>query len=195
MVSLIDMKIKSNQTVLKGSDEIFSHIANKRNSVMDDLRDTFNQFMKRSENFEDDEVLPSEESFSPNIATGSGLAVIGMVIAAVTQGAVFDITGGILTTVGVLFAGITVGIGRKKILGSYKNEIERGRKKLESEVDDKLKLYVSNVKEKVEGNFKEFDLMLEHEGEQTRKISVEHHKIATRLKEMRGVVQQEMAMI
>jgi tRNA U34 5-carboxymethylaminomethyl modifying GTPase MnmE/TrmE len=195
MVSLIDMKIKSNQTVLKGSDEIFSHIANKRNSVMDDLRDTFNQFMKRSENFEDDEVLPSEESFSPNIATGSGLAVIGMVIAAVTQGAVFDITGGILTTVGVLFAGITVGIGRKKILGSYRNEIERGRKKLEHEVDDKLKLYVSNVKEKVEGNFKEFDLMLEHEGEQTRKISVEHHKIATRLKEMRSVVQQEMAMM
>ena len=195
MVSLIDLKIKSNQTVLKGSDEIFSHIANKRNSVMDDLRDTFNQFMKRSENFEDDEVLPSEESFSPNIATGSGLAVIGMVIAGVTQGAVFDITGGILTTIGVLFAGITVGIGRKKILGSYKNEIERGRKKLEREVDDKLKLYVSNVKEKVEGNFKEFDLMLEHEGEQTRKISVEHHKIATRLKEMRGIVQQEIAMI
>lgn len=193
MVSLIDMKIQSNKTVLKGSDEIFSHIANKRNSVMDDLRDTFNQFMKRSENFEDDEVLPSEENFSPNIATGSGLAVIGMVIAAVTNTSVFDITGGILTAVGVLFAGITVGIGRKRVINAYNNEIERGRKKLESEVDDKLKLYVSNVKDKVEGNFKEFDLMLEHEEEQTRKISVEHHKIATRLKEMKGVVQQEIA--
>lgn len=195
MVSLIDMKIKNNQTVLRGSDEIFSHIANKRNSVMDDLRNTFNQFMKRSENFEDNEVLPSSENFSPNIATGSGLAVIGMVIAGVTQGSVFDITGGILTAIGVLFAGVTVGVGRKKVLNAYATEIEKGRKKLELEVDDKLKLYVSNVKEKVEGNFKEFDLMLEHEGEQTRKISVEHHKIATRLKEMKSSVTNEIARI
>ncbi len=192
MVSMIDLKIKSNQTVLKGSDEIFSHIANKRNSVMDDLRDTFNQFMKKSENFKDDEVLPSEQNFSPNIATGSGLAVIGMVIAAVAQGAVFDITGGILTTVGVLFAGITVGMGRKKVLNAYNTEILKGRQKLEGEVDDKLKLYVRNVKEKVEGNFKEFDLMLEHEEDQTRKISVEHHKIAQRLKEMKKIVEKEL---
>ncbi len=192
MVSLIDLKIKSNKTLLKGSDEIFSHIANKRNSVMDDLRNTFNQFMKRSENFEDNEILPSEENFSPNIATGSGLAVIGMVIAGVTHGSVFDITGGVLTATGLLFAGITVGVGRKKVLGSYYTEIEKGRKKLESEVDDKLKLYVKNVREKVEGNFKEFDLMLEHEGEQTRKISVEHHKIAQRLKEMKGIIEKEL---
>ncbi len=192
MVSLIDLKIKNNKTVLRGSDEIFSHIANKRNSVMDDLRDTFNRFMKRTENFEDKEVLPADENFSPNIATGSGLAVIGMVIAAVAHGSVFDITGGILTTIGVLFAGITVGVGRKKVLGSYYTEIENGRHKLESEVNDKLKLYVKNVKDKILGNFNEFDLMLGHEEEQTRKISVAHHKIAQRLKEMKGVVEKEL---
>lgn len=162
---------------------------------MDDLRETFNQFMKRSENFEDDEVLPSDQNFSPNIAAGSGLAVIGMVIAGVAQGSVMDITGGIFTAVGVLFAGITVGVGRRKVLGAYAKEIDKGRKKLESEVDDKLKLYVNNIKEKVEGNFKEFDLMLEHEEEQTRKISVEHHKIATRLKDMKGVLEKELAQV
>ncbi len=193
MVSMIDLKIKSNKTLLKGSDEIFSHIANKRNSVMDDLRETFNQFMRKSENFEDSEVLPSEENFSPNIATGSGLAVIGMVIAAVAQGSVFDITGGILTGIGVLFAGVTVGVGRKKVLGSYYAEIEKGRKKLDAEVDDKLKLYVKNVKEKVQGNFKEFDVMLAHEEDQTRKISVEHYKIAQRLKEMKSIVEKEIS--
>lgn len=191
MVSMIDLKIKSNKTVLKSSDEIFSHIANNRNSVMEHLRSTFNQFMKRSENFGGD-VLNSEESFSPSIATGSGLAVIGMVIAGVTHGSVFDITGGILTAVGVLFAGITVGVGRRKVLKAYNKEIENGRKRLETEVDDKLKLYVKNVREKVEGNFKEFDLMMEHEEEQTRKLSVEHHKIAKNLKEMKITVEEEI---
>ncbi len=192
MVSMIDLKIKSNKTVLNNSDEIFSHIANKRNNVMDELRETFNKFMNRSENFEDNEVLPSDENFSPNIATGSGLAVIGVVLAAVAHGSVFDITGGILTTVGVLFAGITVGIKRRKVLSAYWEEIEKGRNKLQSEVDDRLKLYVSNIKDKVITNFQEFDLMLEKEEQQVRKISVEHHKIVTRLKGMKETVAKEI---
>ncbi len=193
MVKMIDLKIKSNRTVLSNSDEVFSHIAERRHSVIEELRETFTKFMNRSENFEDEEVLPSDENFSPNIATGSGLAVIGVVIAAVTHGSVFDITGGILTTIGVLFAGITVGIKRKKVMSGVRNEIERGRRKLESEVSDRLKLYVSHVKEKVDGNFKDFDLMLEHEEEQIRKIGVDHRQINQKLEGMKSTIQKELS--
>ncbi len=187
MVTMIDYKIKNNKTILKSSDEIFSDIANKRNTVMDELRNTFNQFVKKSENFQDNELFPSD--FSPNVATGSGLAVIGLVLTAI-KGMVFDITGGILTAVGVIFAGVTVGVKKNSIMGNYHTEIEKGRNNLKDEVDGKLKTYVTNIKDKVLNNFKEFDALLENEEIQIRKISVEHHKIDKQLKAMKHSIEQ-----
>ncbi len=192
MVSMIDLKIKNNATTLNSSDSIFSHIANRRNEVIDGLRKTFTQFMNRSENFKDDELLPSDESFSPNIATGSGLAVIGVMVAALAQGSMFDVTGGILTAVGVLFTGVTVGVKRQKIMKGYRSEIERGRADLKKEVDATLKLYVDNVKQKVDANFKEFDVLLENEEAALNVITTEHSEIATRLDKMKVVLEENL---
>ncbi|MGB1217483.1 MAG: GTP-binding protein, partial [Saprospiraceae bacterium] len=192
MVSMIDLKIKNNASTLNSSDSIFSHIANRRNEVIDGLRKTFTQFMNRSENFKDDALLPSDENFSPNIATGSGLAVIGVMVAALAQGSMFDVTGGILTAVGVLFTGVTVGVKRQKIMKGYRKEIEKGRADLKKEVDGTLKLYVDNVKQKVDANFKEFDILLENEEVALNVISKEHSEIATRLDKMKVVLEENL---
>ncbi|MBK9961365.1 MAG: hypothetical protein IPP06_08555 [Saprospiraceae bacterium] len=102
MAQIVSLKIKGSRTVLKNDHEIFSEIADKRAGVMSDLQQTFNDFIKNSENYYSSELLKSESKLAPNVATGTGIAIIGTIITALTHGAVFDITGGVLTSLGLL---------------------------------------------------------------------------------------------
>ncbi len=186
MAKMIDLKIKSSSTILKNNHDIFSDIAERRSNVLKDLQEAFSKFMKRSENFTDDELFPDKNTLSPNLATGSGIAVVGVILATVTNGMVFDITGGILTTIGFLFAGVSVGRQRRKIVDGFHAEIAKGRLQLEEEVSSKLKNYVNNIKEKIDGNFQEFDDLLEMEEKQIRELGQKHQSIITRLGEIEG---------
>lgn len=189
MAKMIDLKIRNSKSILKSNHEIFSDIADRRASVLADLQKAFSNFMNRTENFLDEGLFSEKENFSPNLATGGGLAVIGVVLATVAQGAVFDITGGILTTVGVLFAGITVGLKRRKVLAAYEEEIERGKKKLHDELDTKLKTYVKNIKSKIDANFHEFDHLLSQEEQQITKLYQQHDAIEDRLDKMQKEIE------
>ena len=184
MAHVIDLKIRNSKTILKENHNIFSEIAEKRTSVIQDLQQAFTRFMNRSENFTDDELFPGHSSMSPNVATGSGIAVIGVILATVTNGMVFDITGGILTTIGLLFAGVSVGIQRKKVINGYRNEIEKGRHQLEGEVTTKLNAYIRNIKDKIDNNFQEFDSLLLEEEKQIKEIEAKQNNIGDQLKEL-----------
>ncbi len=182
MAHMIDLKIRNSKTILKENHDLFSEIAEKRTHVIQDLQEAFTRFMNRSENFTDEELFPGHKSMSPNVATGSGIAVIGVILASVTNGMVFDITGGILTTIGLLFAGVSVGIQRKKVINGYRAEIEKGRQQLEGEVTTKLNQYIRNIKEKIDGNFEEFDTLLKEEEMQITQIEGKQKDIGNRLK-------------
>ncbi|MFK7807977.1 MAG: dynamin family protein [Saprospiraceae bacterium] len=184
MAHMIDLKIRNSKTILKENHDLFSEIAEKRTHVIQDLQEAFTRFMNRSENFTDDELFPGHESMSPNVATGSGIAVIGVILATVTNGMVFDITGGILTTIGLLFAGVSVGIQKKKVINGYRAEIEKGRQQLEGEVTSKLNAYIRNIKEKIDGNFNEFDQLLAEEATQIKSIETKQNEIGNQLKEL-----------
>ncbi len=184
MAHMIDLKIRNSQTILKENHDIFSEIAEKRTHVINDLQDAFTRFMKRSENFTDDELFPGHENLSPNVATGSGIAVIGVILATVTNGMVFDITGGILTTIGLLFAGVSVGLQRGKVIRGYRSEIEKGRSQLEQEVSGKLNAYIANIKQKIDSNFAEFDQLLQDEAQQIETIESKQQSIKERLEKL-----------
>ena len=162
----------------------FSDIAEKRNAVLNELRDAFGQFISQSDNFDDQSILSNHKDFTPNLVTGSGLAVVGVILTAVTNGVVFDITGGILTTIGLLFAGASVGIKKKKLLKSYRNEIEKGRENLTSELEKKLKKYVENIRTKIDQNFDDFDVMLQQENNQIQQLNEQQDNIQSKLKEI-----------
>ena len=163
MGKLVHAKIKDSKTILEDSDEIFADIAEKRANVLMDLQRSFNSFLNESENFYDETLGSESGSVVPNLAAGSGIAIVGVIIATITQGAIFDITGGVLTTIGVLFAGVTLGLKKKKILKEFKQEIAKGRKKLEWEVSEKLMDYTKRIKAKIDDNFYQLDLLLSHE--------------------------------
>ena len=149
MAKIIDLKIQNSQTILKNNHEIFSSIAERRSNILRELQSTFKNFLQKSENFMDEELFQDKEDLTPNLGIGGGLAAIGLILTALTNGLVFDITGGILTTVGLVFAGVTVGLKRKKIIKEYNAEIEKGRIRLEREVTEKLKNYVTHIKNRI----------------------------------------------
>jgi len=190
MAKMIDLKIRNSKTILKNNHEIFGDIADRRSNVMRDLQEEFSKFMNKTENFIGSEVFKSENNTAPNLAAGGGLAVVGVILATVAQGMVFDITGGILTTVGFLFAGATARMRRNKVIEDYTAEVNGGRLKLESEVSDKLKAYVGNIKMKIDENFDDFDVMLEMEDKQITTLNEKYEHIDSSLTEMQRELEE-----
>ena len=189
MAKIIHLKLQNSQTILRNNHEIFSNIAERRSNVLMDLQKAFANFMSRSENFADKELFPDTKNLSPNIATGSGIAVIGVILATVTNGMVFDITGGILTTIGLLFAGVSSSVKKRKILEGFHTEIAKGRLRMEEEVGSKLKAYIEHIKEKIDDNFDDFDHHLKTEEEQIQVLEQKHLTIHNRL----GTIERELA--
>ena len=188
MAKLIDLKIKTSKTILKDNHEIFSDIADRRANVLRDLQETFSKFMNRSENFTDESLFKNKGSIAPNIAAGSGIAIVGIILAAVTKGAVLDVPGGILTTIGLLFAGATAVFKRGQILEAFRKEIAKGRGQLEEEVTERLQTYIRSIKHKIDLNFSEFDNLLDTEKNQIADLEGRHADIKNRVL----ILQQEL---
>ncbi len=181
MGKLVDAKIKTSTTVLTGSDEIFADIAERRANVLKDLQTSFYQFMSKSENFYDETILKETSKMAPNLAAGGGLAIIGVILTAVVNSSVVDISGGIITTIGLLFAGVSLGLNRRKILNKYKQEIEKGRTHLEEEITFKLTEYAHKIKERIDSNFVSFDHHLRNEGQTITEMDAMQIDIIDRL--------------
>jgi hypothetical protein len=105
MAKLIDLKLKTSPSILQTDSELFADIAERRANVLRELQETYAKFLAEGDSFKDKTLFGNNTSLTPNVVTGSGVAVIGLIFAAVTQGMVFDITGGLMTGVGLLFAG------------------------------------------------------------------------------------------
>ncbi len=186
MGKLVDNKLRYSTTILKNNDEIFADIAERRINVLKDLQQSFNQFMNTAENFYDERMVSESSKMTPNLAAGGGVAIVGVILAAVAQGAVFDITGGVLTAVGVLFAGVTLGLNRSKVIGKFEEEIIKGRSKMKQEVAEKLDDYTSRIRQKIESNFFEFDQMLEKEGMTIMRVNKVQAEIRDELNTMKA---------
>lgn len=184
MAKLIDLKIKNSDTILKNDHDIFSDIAEKRMNVLRDLQDTFADFLKKSENFTDSSLFPEKNTISPNLAKGSGVAVVGLILTTLTNMTVLDVTGGILTAVGFLFAGVSVSFQRRKIIDGFNTEIAKGRLNLQEEVSQKIKAYVATIKDKIDTNFHKFDNLLVNEEIQIQHLQDQYNSIETRIENL-----------
>ena len=163
MGRIVDLKLRNSQTILKDNHEIFASIAERRSQVLKELQENFEEFLKYSENFKDDALFDGSAPFSPNVATGTGIAIVGAILTGLTNGVVFDVTGGILTAIGLLFAGVSAGVQKRKVLKGYREEVSKGKMKLEQELNENLNGYISNIGEKIKENFNEFIAHLEAE--------------------------------
>ena len=192
MGKLIDAKIKNSETILKDNHEIFSDIAERRANVLKDLQQTFSGFLKSSENFYDKEMLQGADDISPNLVAGGGIAIVGMILTGLTNTMMWDVTGGILTAIGFVFAGVTVGLNRSKIIKGYETEVAKGRVKIQEEVTQKLNTYTSRIKEKINNNFSKFDRLLEGEEKMITYLEDEHLRIKNDITTVKQEVQSSL---
>ncbi|MEM6395154.1 MAG: dynamin family protein [Bacteroidota bacterium] len=177
MAKIIDLKLRASPTILREDNELFSQIASRRETVLRELMDQFQRFVQRNENFARAELFDGREDLTPNLAAGSGMAALGVILFAFGSLPVFDITGGVLTAIGVIFAGFGTRGKRRKIVKDFELEIEDGRNKLGQELDEKLKSYITELRAGIEGNFDTFDQLLEREDIQIKELEELHDDV------------------
>lgn len=163
MTKNVELELQNSKTILKNDHEVFSNIAEKRNAVLEELRTTFQEFRSDTDNFIDNQLVEKSKQIGTSVTTGSGLAVVGVILAAVTKLTVFDITGGILTALGVALAGLTLSIQKKKILKTYDQEIQNGEDRLKEELSSILMSYIGTIKERIDENFRGFEAHIANE--------------------------------
>lgn len=190
MGKIIDLKIRNSRTILKDNHELFAEIAERRANVFRDLQESFNNFLNKSENFSQAEMFPGQESISPQIAGGTGMGIVGIVLAAITKGAIFDVTGGVISGLGFLFAGALAFFQKRKFMDAFRKEIAKGRLSLESDVRVKLNDYIVNIRKKIESSFNDFDGLLQYEEAQLKKLDASHEKIKIDLHKLEGELKQ-----
>ena len=181
MVKIVDLKIRNSQTVLKDNQHIFSDLSERRANVLRDLQGEFAIFINNPESFMDKSLLQEDKSFSPNIAAGGGLAAIGVILATVTQGMVFDITGGILTLVGMAISGFLVSSKRTELFKEYEDAVAKGKKSLNDEITFRLNNYIENIRKKIDTNFEDFNALLEIEAQKVNTYSEKFYNIKERI--------------
>jgi hypothetical protein len=186
MAKIIDLKIKSSETILKNDHSIFGEIADRRAEVFKELQEQFQDFIGKSENFAARHAFEQDPNFSPNVLTGSGIATVGVVLTAVGTTATLDITGGIITAVGLIFAGATVSFKRMSILKAYEKEIVEGRTRLQTQLSERLETYVGDIKKRLDDTFDNFDLMIEREGSQLAALETQYEALHARQEGIRG---------
>ncbi len=184
MAKMIDLQLNNSPKILKENHAIFGDIADRRSRVLQDLQTEFHEFTKETENFVNKDLFPKDTSFSTDIAAGGGLAIVGTALMVLTQGAVFDVTGGIITAVGVLFTGITVMVKKQKIMQKYREQISQGKQALKEEIYTKLSTYIANLKNQIDANFKDFDLLMEMEDKQIVELKNQYETIDRELEKI-----------
>lgn len=192
MGKMVDLKLRNSETILKNDHEIFSDIAEKRANVLRELQESFSNFLSSTENFYDKELAEATESIAPNIAAAGGITAVGIILAAVTNGMVFDITGGLLTTAGLLFAGVSIGFKRSKILRDFTREIDNGKERFKTEVRQNLLEYVSRIKQRIDDNFGKFDKHLEREGESLQSYKTRMDDLDSQMKKIEDSLSKEI---
>ncbi len=180
---LVDIKMRENAEITYPKENLFKETYQQRGEIVNELRSSFKSFLQESDNYYDSALFNRDHNVSPNIATGSGIAVIGVILTFITNGMVFDITGGVLTAVGLVFAGVSAGVKRKKILNGFIDATTEGKKQLQSQLTETLGHYIKQLRLKINNTFEGFDHFLKNEASEIELIDTTVEMVKSKLKE------------
>lgn len=187
MAMSIRDKIDEIEHSIKDSNTLFTKLDEERHTILYRLKDEFRQFTENSEAFRGTNVFGDKiPSYTENIASGGGLAAIGTVIAVVTQGVIFDVTGGLLATLGFLVAGVSAAIKRRKIMKQAKLAVKENRLQLEEKVNGWLSEYIADLIAHIDSHMTDFDSFLQLEGETLAKYQERSASLNDKVKTLEG---------
>ncbi len=148
--TLIDeLDLKEQQKIKK--DELYIKIGEERTEVIHDVKLKVTDLLA-NDSF--DTFLNSKPSNIAPTAMGGGLlAIVGAIILSTTQIAFLDITGGILTGAGLIIAGGVLIFRKSKIIKQFKEGLDSGKTKFESELRTKLNIKLGLIYEDINRSF------------------------------------------
>jgi GTPase SAR1 family protein len=172
---------------MQDSQTIFTKLDEERHTILYRLKDEFRRFTEDSDAFRGENVFGDKiPNYTENIATGGGMAAIGTVLAVATQGAVFDVTGGLVATLGFLIAGISVMLKRRKIMKQARDTVKENREKLSQKVNEWLGEYIQDLIIHIDGHLGDFDRFLEQEGQTLGDFRERAGKLEGRIEALSG---------
>ncbi|NJO98532.1 MAG: hypothetical protein HC764_23140 [Pleurocapsa sp. CRU_1_2] len=92
-------------------------------------------------------------SVAPRFLGGSAATVAGTAIAALTEIVLLDIIGTAFAGVGLLFAGGTLVLKKRKIIKQFEEKLDNEKTRFESELSAKLTSKLDIIYEEIERNF------------------------------------------
>ena len=92
-------------------------------------------------------------SVAPRLVGGSAATVAGTAIAALTEIVLLDIIGTAFAGVGILFAGGTLFLKKRKIINEFGNKLDKEKQRFKAEITDKLNSKLDIIYEEIERNF------------------------------------------
>ena len=92
-------------------------------------------------------------SVAPRLVGGGAATVAGTAIAALTEIVLLDIIGTAFAGVGIVFAGGTLILKKRKIIKQFEDKLDREKERFEREITDKLNSKLDIIYEEIERNF------------------------------------------
>lgn len=122
-----------------------------RQEIVEDVQ------QKVSSLLDDKSFLHSIESVNASVAPrflgGGAATVAGTAIAALTEIVLLDIIGTAFAGVGIIFAGGTLILKKRKIINQFETKLDQEKARFESELSDKLNSKLDIIYEEIERNF------------------------------------------
>lgn len=148
--TLIDeLDMKEQQRIKK--DELYVKIGEERLHVIQDVKSKVTDLMANDSFTTFLNSRPS--NLAPTAMGGGILAIVGAIILSTTQVVFMDITGGILTGAGLIIAGGVLIFKKSKIVKEFKEGLDSGKTKFESELTTKLNSKLSFIYEDINRTF------------------------------------------
>lgn len=179
--SLID-KMSSASTPKKNETDLFADTIRRRRELIAHVKENMVK-LRRDEQLSN--LIRKSSNIRTGVTGGSALTVVGAVILFSTHIAFFDITGGVLTTAGILISsGYTV-FRRKQIIQEFEASISKSKSKFRVELLNNLTSQLEIIYEEIRRYFSDFFNHVEQETQTQRKLETEMESVQEKYQSLR----------
>lgn len=146
--------------------EMLARIADRRERIINDVRTRIVGLLR------DDKfiaaLIKSTSGIAPKALSGGALALVGTIIMSVTHVTLLDVTGGVLTGVGVLLASGVLIFKRGGIVNEFRRRLEDAREQFDSDLRENLAAELQVIFDDIERDIAAF---YEHVEKEQRELS------------------------
>jgi len=134
-----------------GQDDLLMKIDRRRQDVITTVRSKMAE--AAMEDLFAADALKNSNRLAPSLMGGSALTAIGALVLTVTHGLFFDITGGLLTGIGLFLAGGVLFIKKGRLIQQFTQGLAEGKARFEGELTERLSQRLDLIYDDIDRKF------------------------------------------